>query len=271
MIDPSATSVAVSPLTLDLAAQPDDTSCGPTCLHGVYRYYGEDVSLGVLMRDVPSLDTGGTLAVHLGIDALRRGYKARLYTFNLRIFDPTWFALPRKGMLAKLTERAAHTSDAKRLMATEAYLEFLRRGGELRMRDLNAPLLRKYLRRGIPVLTGLSSTYLYQVSREMPDTCADDDVRGEPAGHFVVLTGYDTDTAMALVADPYDRNPLRRGTKYSVPLDRLVNAILLGILTYDANLLIIRPYGWGDTAAAFDRLRSTPGLPGRNLPRVTRG
>ena len=256
---------------LDLAAQPDDTSCGPTCLHGLYRYYGEHVPLPRLMADIPSLETGGTLAVHLGIDALRRGYRARLYTFNLRIFDPTWFSLGSERMLDKLAQRAAYTTDPKRLLATAAYREFLSLGGELRMQDLNSALLRKYLRRGIPILTGLSSTYLYQAVREIPDeTCRDDDIRGEPSGHFVVLTGYDPERGTALVADPYDKNPLTRGRKYSVALDRLITAILLGVLTYDANLLIVRPYGWGDTTAAFDQLRALPGSPGQKLPRIPR-
>ena len=29
---------------LEVSAQPDDSTCGPTCLHGVYRYYGLDRS-----------------------------------------------------------------------------------------------------------------------------------------------------------------------------------------------------------------------------------
>ena len=43
--------------------QPDDASCGPTCLHAVYRYFGEDVPLGRLRAAIPELPDGGTLAV----------------------------------------------------------------------------------------------------------------------------------------------------------------------------------------------------------------
>jgi hypothetical protein len=245
-------------LTLDLVPQPDDTSCGPTCLHGLYRYYGEHVSLSQLVADITSLETGGTLAVHLGIDALRRGYKARIYTYNLRIFDPTWFTLGRPEMLAKLRAREALTADAKRAHATSAYIEFLENGGEVRMHDLNASLLRKYLRRKVPILTGLSSTYLYQTCRETLDTCADDDVGGEPSGHFVVLTGYDSETREAHVVDPYHKDTPQSSLKYSVKLDRLVTAILLGLLTYDANLLIVRPRHWGE--GLHDKPDSTPNL-----------
>lgn len=239
----------VEPLTLELVAQPDDTSCGPTCLHAVYRYYGEDVPLKMLMDDVTSFDTGGTLAVHLGIDALRRGYDARLYSYNLRILDPSWMALGRDQLVRKLLDRAAVTTDPKRLHTTEAYIEFLQLGGEIRMADLNSALLRKYLRMGVPLLTGLSATYLYQSMREDPVTSEYDDIHGEPSGHFVVLTGYDQEEREAQVADPFEKNPLRRGHNYSVKLEHLVTAILLGILTYDANLLIIRPEHWKEGAA----------------------
>ena len=74
-----------------------------------------------------------------------------------------------------------------------SYDEFLRLGGKLDLRDLDPSLLRKYLKRGIPVITGLSATYLYRAMRDIPETNQDDDVRGEPVGHFVVLTGYRKD------------------------------------------------------------------------------
>ena len=66
-----------------------------------------------------------------------------------------------------------------------------------------------------------------------------DDLRGEPMGHFVVLSGMQDDTVF--VADPYKENPLAGKSYYDVPINRLLNAILLGIVTYDANMLIVQP------------------------------
>ena len=40
-----------------------------------------------LIADVPKLEDGGTLAVLMGCDALRRDYTAKLYTYNLPVFD----------------------------------------------------------------------------------------------------------------------------------------------------------------------------------------
>lgn len=60
---------------------------------------------------------------------------------------------------------------------------------------------------------------------------------GMPGGHFVVLHGYDHARRTVHVADPYGDNPLTGSSGYEAPMDRLMCAILLGIVTYDANLL----------------------------------
>jgi hypothetical protein len=44
-----------------------------------------------------------------------------------------------------------------------------------------------------------------------------------------------------MIADPLRPNPVSDSRYYEAPIDRVVGAILLGILTYDANLLIIEP------------------------------
>ena len=105
--------------------------------------------------------------------------------------------------------------------------------------DLSISLLQRLLNEGTPILAGLSSTWLYRSQRENPLTCEDDPINGEPAGHFVVMNGL-TSSFEAMIADPYKKNPLGKTNYYSVSLSRLMNAILLGISTYDGNLLIIR-------------------------------
>lgn len=67
-----------------------------------------------------------------------------------------------------------------------------------------------------------------------------DDIKGYPSGHFVVLAGYD-DHRRVIVADPYEENPLSGNNYYAVNVTRLINSIMLGIVTFDANILIIEP------------------------------
>lgn len=222
-----------------LEPQPDDVTCGPACLHGIYRYYGDTVPLASVIADIRQLDRGGTLDVFLANHALARGYDVTLYTYNLDLFDPTWFALKNEEIRARLAAQAKVKPWRRLQTATRGYDEFLRLGGKLMLRDLEPALLRRFLQRGTPVITGLSATYLYRAVRDIPETNADDDVRGEPVGHFVVLTGYRRDTREILIADPLATNPLVSSRYYAVKVQRLIGAILLGIVTYDANLLVI--------------------------------
>jgi len=221
--------------------QPDDVTCGPACLHGIYRYYGDSISLQTVSSELRMLDRGGTLDVFLANHALQRGYRVTLFTYNLELFDPTWFALPNEEIRARLRAQAEVKNWRRLQSATRGYDKFLRLGGKLKLRDLDPSLLRKFLKRGVPVITGLSATYLYRAARDIPDTNEDDDVRGEPVGHFVVLTGYRKDTREILIADPLQSNPLVGTRYYAVKTHRLIGAILLGAVTYDANLLVIEP------------------------------
>jgi hypothetical protein len=199
------------------------------------------VPLSTVIADIHTLDKGGTLDVFLANHALRRGYDVTIYTYNVDLFDPTWFALTNEELRARLAAQAEVKLWGRLQAATPGYDEFLRLGGKLKLRDLEPSLLRKFLKRGTPVITGLSATYLYRAMRDIPETNADDDVRGEPVGHFVVLTGYRRDTREILIADPLETNPLVASRYYAVRVQRLIGAILLGIMTYDANLLVIEP------------------------------
>lgn len=233
-------------LQFEFLQQPDNTTCGPTCLHAVYSYYGDELLLAEVIEEVPAFAEGGTLAVMLGCHALRRGYDVRIFTFNLQVFDPTWFnadghLLEVPMVEEKLRAQIKAKPEEKLIRACESYIEFLKLGGKLRMEDLTGNLIRRYLKQSIPVLTGLSATYLYRERREISATSLPDDVAGVPSGHFAVLCGYDSIERSILVADPFHPNPLSVNYKYEVSLDRVVCSILLGILTYDANLLIVRP------------------------------
>lgn len=232
------------PITLRLPVkmlpQPDETTCGPTCLQAVYNYWGGNVPLAEVIARTRKLEQGGTFAIFLACDALRQGYQATIYTYNLTVFDPTWFA-PGVDLAERLQRQREVKQDVRLRHVTEGYLEFLRLGGRLRLTDLSRPLIRGLLRRNLPIITGLSSTYLYRAAREYGPEDAPDDIRGLPAGHFVVIAGYDREKRTVLVADPYWRHPYSPSHEYWVSIDRVIGAVLLGIVTHDANLLVVYP------------------------------
>ncbi len=173
--------------------------------------------------------------------ALARGYKATIYTYNVHVFDPTWFQPGANSLADRLAAQEQASSSKRVRLACHEYLDFLRLGGKLRMEDLTSELIRRFLKNSTPILTGLSATYLYRAMREFGRDAVPDDVRGSAVGHFVVLCGYDQSNRTVLVADPLHPNPMASEQTYAVEIDRLKNAILLGILTHDANLLIIEP------------------------------
>ena len=78
-------------INLIIDAQPNDETCGATCLHAVYRYYDLDISLDEVIRGVERSYSGGTLGSLLGCHALQQGFKATIYVSNVKVFDPTWF------------------------------------------------------------------------------------------------------------------------------------------------------------------------------------
>jgi hypothetical protein len=86
---------------LDILPQPDGSSCGPTCLHAVYRYFDDDIPLQQVIAEVPTLEDGGTLAVYLACHALLRGFKATIISYNLQIFDPTWATASSREIAAR--------------------------------------------------------------------------------------------------------------------------------------------------------------------------
>jgi hypothetical protein len=227
-------------LELKILPQPSETTCGPSCLHAIYSYYGDAISLEQVISEVITIEGGGTLAVFLANHALRRGYSARIYTYNLNVFDPTWFIQGGPDIRERLTAQMKAKDVPKLHTATTGYLEFLDRGGEIRFEDLTTALIRKHLNRSIPIVTGLSSTYLYRSAREIGDKGDEDDVNGEPTGHFVVLCGYDREERTVLVADPFLPNPVSQKHNYYINIDRVLCSILLGVITYDANFLIIK-------------------------------
>jgi hypothetical protein len=228
-------------LPLTILSQPTESTCGPTCLHAVYRYYQDSIPLEEVISGVETLEDGGTLAVFLGSHALQRGYQATIISYDLHFFDPTWFNTdPVVDLSYKLKLQAKHKSDSKLQIVTNAYLHFIELGGIVKFRDFNSELISDCFASGKPVIAGLSATFLYQSARETGGEKSDyDDVRGYSSGHFVVLHGYDNDEKKVHVADPLGPNPISVNRNYRIGIDRIVCATLLGVLTYDANLLII--------------------------------
>jgi hypothetical protein len=226
--------------------QPDDVTCGPTCLRKVYDFYGIHLDIEAVIGEIDRNEDGGTLAVFLGMAALKRGLRGRIFSYDLQIFDPTWAALPAAELEPRIRARLPYLRDTQRLRAAHAYLEFLQTGGEISvLEELTPALLKDVIDREHPLLVGLSATYLYRFARERWDEATgqllDDDVAGDPTGHFVVVVGYEHFGRRFSLRDPSHHVPVSEDGRQVVDAQRLINAILLGDATYDAVLLELWP------------------------------
>ncbi|HEX5046635.1 MAG TPA: peptidase-C39 like family protein [Gammaproteobacteria bacterium] len=230
--------------------QPDYTTCGPTALHAVYRYFNDPIDLATVIKETPKLPGGGTLSVHLSVHALRRGYEVDTWMCNVRHMDPTWFQQPT-DILAKLKARVAAKKlgdDPRYGPAIQAVEEYITLGGKVRWGDITPKWLGGRLAQGTPLLTGTNGTYLYQCARETE--AGPDDVRGDAFGHFIVICGYNDDDESVAVADPLLDNPAHGTKYYRASVYRLLGAIFLGVGSDDGNLVLIRPKGWKGPAGA---------------------
>ena len=232
-------------IDIQIQSQPDDESCGPTALHSVYRYYGVESDLPELIRTITRSISGGTLAAHLGQHAILKNFDAIIYVNNINVFDPSWFdSEPSNAFLInKLELQLEHKFDPGLKQESDAYINFLKCGGKIKFETITPSLLKEYFARNIPIISGLSATYLYNSPRVIfNDHEGDhDDILGTPCGHFVILCGYDDAHRHVVVADPHETNPISGNNYYKVSIYRLINAIMLGVLTYDANLLVLTP------------------------------
>lgn len=238
-------------INLVMHSQPDDETCGPTSLYALYHFYNDPISFKEVLKTVKRVKTGGTLSANLAYHALKRGYHATTYVYNLNIFDLSWFdretgKADSKLLITKLAKQKKYFTNRRDIETTNAYIRMLKHGGEICFQDLNVQLLSNLLKKEQPIITGLSATYLYQTPREWTNRkkiSVYDDIRGDPCGHFVVLCGLDQSQRRCIVADPLHTNPISGTNYYKVSRSRLINSIMLGVLTYDSNLLMITPKG----------------------------
>lgn len=146
-------------IDLTIHTQPDDETCGPTSLHAIYRYYGLNLDLSEVIKNVERSLSGGTLAPMLGKHALLHGFQVIIYINNLNIFDPTWFDFEQGRACHDLLKIKLHAQMRYKrtkgiLQASQAYLDYLELGGEVHFRTLSVQLLKDYFSKKFLSLQG---------------------------------------------------------------------------------------------------------------------
>jgi len=216
--------------------------CGPASLAQLLDYYGCPKTIDEIIKKMElSVDLSiGTFDGFLGKAAIEFGFKARIITQNIYVFDPTWYKLSRNKLLKKLKvlKKNVNPKNIFLKLCVDGYIKFLKAGGKIDFIPLTKELLINLLKKH-PLLIGISATYLYKTKRYDFKKKKASDISGHPAGHFLILNGYDPKTDKFYITDSWYKIPFSKIGKYKVKSDILINAMFLGQATYDCTVLEI--------------------------------
>jgi predicted double-glycine peptidase len=204
-------------------------NCGPFALAQVLQYYGEIITAEELIQGTKMVQGIGTYESNLALTAKKLGYKTKITTQNLYLFDPTWQELSQNELIVKLQEQEKELKDKDLTQSAQGFIEYLQAGGKLGSETIDRDLLVDKLGRG-PLVVGLNMTYLYQEKRPL-------DKEAKRYGHFVTVSGYDGENDTFTLIDPWHSIPFSKDGIYQVKSARLIAAIYLAEATFDASLL----------------------------------
>lgn len=200
--------------------QTDPMGCGHASLQEVFVYYGKNVPQSKILRDI-GVRGYGSWITQLGLYAMKNGFKAKIITEDANYLDPTWKKLSKKNLIKKLRVALKKANGRMKKDAYRYLIKFLKNGGYLEFRQATKSDVVRYLKKKIPVIMCLSSTVLHKGRRYGKKGKRSE--YGYPAGHFVVVSGYNN--GRFTIADSHKK--------------------VGGILTFNEDLLIYSWYFWG--------------------------
>ncbi|MBL8159148.1 C39 family peptidase [Candidatus Saccharibacteria bacterium] len=181
--------------------QTTERNCSQTALAMLMSYYGHPMSVEDVMRTVPQgrdeqgNPYGSNLVQELAAWCLSAGFGVRMHTFDCQIIDLAWEGLPATELINRLeAARGVRISAAQGPHISnqyiDAYLNFLKRGGNLRIEPFPRARLLYELLQKAPVVVAVCFNTLHNAG-------------GSETTHTVLVYGYDPQGNF-LVADPYE-------------------------------------------------------------------
>lgn len=223
--------------------QPTNTTCSPTALSMLLNHYGQDFSVESISNKVPQVknedgENFGTINQQLATWCISLGFKVSFYTYDVQVIDQSWATLSPEDLLTRLQARKSglvvpSLGDLWNKAYIQAYIDFLKAGGELHIQPaVTSKLLYELLKRG-PILPCLSFSTLYgtgRVSSKGEIESVPDDINGKAWNHSVVIYGNDEEGHF-LIADPW-----QKPGRHVIEPERMLAAISTAQLECD-NLL----------------------------------
>jgi len=224
-------------------------NCGPFSLTQVFWYFNKNISPKKIVREIKRLASGGTCDSFLGLYAIKEGFKSEIIPYNINIFDPTWKDISSLDLIDKLEKRMKFEINKNLRERISGYINFLKRGGKIIFKPLSILTVLSYLKKGIPLISSLSLTALYEESRMVIYKRKNiikwyhDDVKGESVGHFVVISGYDHKKKLFKIKDSWHEIPYNfsKTGDYVVNIEHFFYSMMMGCLTGGGSFTIVYP------------------------------
>lgn len=187
----------------------------------LFSVYGKSINVEEISKSVPQVknekdEDFGTINQQMATYCIELGFEVSMYTFDCQIIDQSWKDFSADKIIERL-EASKDGWEAPGLGSLwsngyrQAYIGFVKAGGNLQIRPyVTSSLIYELLKKG-PVLPCLCFNTLYGSGRtsHFDDTSeAFDDVNGRTWNHSVVIYG-NNEQGEFLVADPWKRPGLQ--------------------------------------------------------------
>jgi len=175
-------------------------TCGSSSLQQVLAYYGVKLGLDEILKDIKKYKYG-TFMPYLGLYAKRLGFMPKIVTYDVKVFDPTWFGL-LVGQIIKKLETRSREMDVPHVYRSEckAFVRYLKAGGAIEFDFIKKGRIIKELERKRPVIVDVCSTILHRKERKNRVKDKYSDTSGEPMYHAVVVSGHEK--GKFIIVDP---------------------------------------------------------------------
>jgi hypothetical protein len=114
-------------------------NCGPNSLSQLLSFFGDNKTPNEIITKTSMIEDLGTFDAHLGITAIKLGYKVKITPHNIYAFDPTWYKLSKTKLTSKLQTFSRKIDDKLLLNDVKAFISFLKLGGKLDFKAQKLP------------------------------------------------------------------------------------------------------------------------------------
>ena len=238
--------------------------CEPACLAMVLAHGGVSIDMDALIQETATPRKYKDWEYLHGVAALRRGLRAYIVTRDPLLYDPSWAPLAPAQWVNRFRRRVEWVREETAAGRGEAFpwffeaahetaLGFLDAGGEVVLRAPSLPLIAAVLSGGVPVIAPIQGALFYGDRFHQRHQ---DEIRGMPYGHVVVLAGWAGaagTVSRLLVVDPSADSKVSGGRSWED-----ADEILYANLIYMAPLLLVsaKPIAFPPDHASHERPRS---------------